>query len=76
MVANIYVLNSNYTKAKSLYRNCLKSAPKAEMEAQILNNLAFACWKHEEMLKKNPELFESEASSILKDGQYVVNYLK
>lgn len=64
MLANIYVLNSNYSKAKSLYRNCLKSAPKAEMEAQILNNLAFACWKHEEIIKKNEDLLDSETISI------------
>ena len=51
LLGNIYFLNNEYSKAKQLYRNCMKLAPKPEMEAQLLNNLAFTSWIHAKQIK-------------------------
>ncbi len=52
LLGNIYFLNDQFSKAKQLYRNCMKLAPKPDMEAQLLNNLAFTSWMHAKQIKK------------------------
>jgi hypothetical protein len=42
----VYFLKSDFRTAKSLYRNCLKLAPRAQLEAFTLNNLACTAWYH------------------------------
>lgn len=43
---NIYFMIKDYPQAKYFYRECLKMLPKPRQEAEILNNLAMACWMH------------------------------
>ena len=46
LLGNIYFLQNDFRTAKSLYRNVLKLAPRAELEAFTLNNLACTAWYH------------------------------
>ena len=46
MLGNIYFLNSEYDKAKNMYRQTLKMSPRPELEAMLLNNLGFCSWMH------------------------------
>jgi tetratricopeptide (TPR) repeat protein len=58
LMGNIYFLNSDFKAAKALYRNCIKLAPKPQLEAMVLNNLACTGWYHQreqERLKTIPE---------------------
>ena len=84
MMANIYFLENDHEKAKKFYRHVLKLAPKPQLEAMLLNNLAFASWMH---LLDLPKLKPAEGveetddqvklrDSILKDEKYVMSYFK
>ena len=46
MQGNVHFLRGDYRRAKLMYRKVLKMGPKPELEAKLLNNLAFACWMH------------------------------
>lgn len=74
MMGNINLLNGDYVKAKEMYRHGLKSAPQPQMEANILNNLAFASWMHLIELPKTAD--ESLRKDVIRDESYVTSYLK
>lgn len=69
MMGNINLLNGDYVKAKEMYRHGLKSAPQPQMEAHILNNLAFASWMHLMELPKTAD--ESLRNDVARDESYV-----
>jgi hypothetical protein len=69
MMGNINLLNGDYVKAKEMYRHGLKSAPQPQMEAHILNNLAFASWMHLIELPKTAD--ESLRNDVVRDESYV-----
>lgn len=46
MMGNIYFLSGDFTTAKKMFRQVLKMSPRAALEAQTLNNLAFCSWMH------------------------------
>lgn len=46
MLGNVYFLAGDHDKAKSMFRQTLKMSPRPELEAKVLNNLAFCSWMH------------------------------
>ena len=85
MLANIHFLSGDFVKAKTLYRQTLKMSPRADLEARLLNNLAFCSFMHLlelPKLKKELEgrqaddtesgrdMFEIEKEKILKEESY------
>ena len=46
MLGNVSFLEGDYARAKAFYRDALKLGPQPKLEADILNNLAFASWMH------------------------------
>jgi len=89
MLGNIHFLSGDFVKAKEMYRQTLRLNPKATLEAQVLNNLAFCSWMHLLDLPKlknklegqtdeatGNSLFDIEKEKILKEEAYTVTYLR
>ena len=52
MMATLTILEGDLKKGKHELRNCLKLNLDPKKQAQILNNLAYASWKHLNQLEK------------------------
>ena len=61
-----------------MYRNCLKLAPRAQLEAYTLNNLACTAWYHyrEAMKVKTIPEQTREKEMVSKDSEHIINYFK
>jgi len=74
----VYFLKNDFRTAKSLYRNCLKLAPRAQLEAFTLNNLACTAWYHHREAMKVKTIPEQTREKELasKDSEHIINYFK
>jgi len=52
--------------------------PKPEMEGQLLNNLALACWRARNDLDRRPEAYpkDEDKQAILTDEGFILEYFK
>ena len=79
MLGNICFLEGDYRQAKDFYRNTLKMAPKPQLEADVLNNLAFTSWMHVvDLPKLKKEGADSDGSlhdQVLKEANYTMSYM-
>lgn len=69
---NIYLLDQDYLKAKHMLRECLRLVPKAEMEGQLLNNLALACHLHAKT--DQTKVPEEVRQDIVRDEGFIADY--
>ena len=78
LLGNIYFLQNDFRTAKSLYRNVLKLAPRVELEAFTLNNLACTAWYHHRDAMKVQTIPEQtkEKEMAKRDSQHIINYFK
>jgi len=77
-MGNVYYLKSDFRTAKNLYRNVLKLAPKPQLEAYTLNNLACTAWYHHREAMKVETIPEKtrEKEMASRDSEYIINYFK
>jgi len=75
--ANVILLERDYKVAKEKLRSCLKMNFDPKTTAEILNNLAYASWKHSEQLeRKGGKADEEELKAAAKDKEYIISWLK
>ena len=74
MMGNIHFLDGDHAKAKQAYRKTLKLNLQPHMEANVLNNLAFASWMH---VLDLPKLGENNPmkEQILKEESFTMTYM-
>lgn len=77
-MGNVYFLQNDFRTAKSLYRNVLKLAPKPQLEAFTLNNLACTAWYHHREAMKVQTIPEQtkEKEMASRDSLHIINYFK
>lgn len=78
ILANLTVLEREFSSGKEELRNCLKMNFDPKRTAQILNNLAYATWKENQLIEsqKGKEGMENLQAQAEQDKKYVLSWLK